>query len=200
MVSTKIGATALFAIASIAAANADIVILVGPGGVDGDENILFNEPGLIDQGLTIEGITNNTSRIVDFVGQEELVSPSGGQARVEATDGGYTDLYVELPDEPDTYTSLVFNINSSADGTVDVTIDSDNTPQVLGSFDISEGGQNFFRVIASDASVINRVTMHTSVDMMDVRQIRIGGIVPEPASFVALGCGVAMLAALRRRR
>ncbi|MGI8923678.1 MAG: PEP-CTERM sorting domain-containing protein [Fimbriimonadales bacterium] len=182
-----------------AAANADIVILPGPGDIQGDENVLFNEQGLIDTGPLVEGITNQSDLIVNFFDAfEDLTTLSGNQ--VEAVDGGFTDLSIALDGVPNTFTSLILNLNAVEDGSVDFTVEQAVGDPFMGTFDIDGAGANFFRIIALNGQLITEVTLHTTVDLEDVSQVRIGGAVPEPGTFLALGVGLAALLARRRRR
>ena len=61
-----------------------------------DENVLFNESGLWDNQNTVQGITNQTDLIIDFMGLETMVTPSGGQARIEANDGDFSQLSIQM--------------------------------------------------------------------------------------------------------
>jgi len=183
------------------AANADIVILPGPGNIPGDENVLYNEDGLLDNGPVVQGITNQSDLIVNFFDAfEDLTTPSGGQARIEAVDGGFTDLSIALDGVPNTFTSLILNLNAIADGSVDFTVQQAVGDPFMGTFDLDGEGENFFRIIASNGQLMTQVTLHTDVDLQDISQVRIGGAVPEPGTFLALGVGLAVLVARRRRR
>ncbi|MGI8923238.1 MAG: PEP-CTERM sorting domain-containing protein [Fimbriimonadales bacterium] len=182
-------------------ASADIVILVGPGNVFGDENVLYNEAGLLDNGPLVQGITNQTGAIVDFFGAgEDLVTPPRGQARVEAVDGAFTDLMIALHAEPNTFTSLIFNLNAAAKGPLDIIVSQESGGPIAGTFDLDPNGENFFRIIASKGFLIELVTIDSSVDIQDIKQVRIGGVVPEPSSLFAAAIGLCWLLACRRRR
>src|SRR4029450_6574795 len=61
-----------------------------------DENILLNT-GFI--GDPIFGTTNQTGLSVRFDGEENLTAPANGQARIEATDGLFTYLKVDVDRE-----------------------------------------------------------------------------------------------------
>ena len=62
-------------------AKADILFYFSdPGALQPEENLLFNDPGLVLNGLTVQGLTNQTSTLLDITGQELLVA-DGGQAR-----------------------------------------------------------------------------------------------------------------------
>src|SRR5687767_2151990 len=69
-------------------ARADLIIQVGRSVVQPEENLLFNEEYLIHEGNPVQGETNKTEEIYNIHGEENL-SANGGQARVEAVDGGF---------------------------------------------------------------------------------------------------------------
>jgi hypothetical protein len=83
----------IFTIAALAAlsltmaspADAGLVISLGRSDFQPDGNLLFNGDDRADAGLTAQGWTNNTHEVFEITGQEELVTPSKGQARVDAT-------------------------------------------------------------------------------------------------------------------
>jgi hypothetical protein len=194
---------------------ADIVIATG-NNPQTDENVLFNETGLAQTGLTVQGITNNSGFIVDFEGTESLNTPSAGQARIEADDGGFTDLAISLNDPTASFTSLILNINlvnisGDGDGTVQFTVDQLVGPAFVGSFSVDEAGSNFFTITAINGQRITRVTLASTVeirDIGDIRQIRIGGagitdgeepVIPEPATLSLIGLGLGTLGLIRRR-
>lgn len=164
-------------------ARADIMIVPGPGNVPGDENILFNEPGLVGTGNPVQGITNNTDFIVNFLGTETLTTPSGGQARIEGEDGAFDDLTVTLDMIGAVYTSLIFNLNAADDGQTTIRVFEDNGAETSATFDIDQNGENFFIITAINNQLISSVHVTTTVPLQDIRQIRMGGAaVPEPSS------------------
>lgn len=75
---------------------ADIAIFSSPGALQPTENVLFQSDD--PMGSTAFGLTNQTATEVTFVGMENLLTPSSGQARVEAVDGGLSDLQFFLTD------------------------------------------------------------------------------------------------------
>src|SRR5262245_38511554 len=87
------GLVAALAIAGAALplANADaaVQILAGSGGPNPSENVLFNNNP--PDGLTVQGITNLTSALVNFTGLETLHG-DGGQASLNAIDGAFSQV------------------------------------------------------------------------------------------------------------
>lgn len=184
-----------------AGANAAWVIDPTPGSLAGTENVLFNEPGLLATGPMVQGILNNSKALVSFFGAgEDLTTPPGGQARVTALDGGLTALSTAMTDPTLGIAAYQFDINSKANGSVTLDIIVLGSVVHTGTFGIKGGGSNWFRIYGTAGETMNQLDFSSTVDMMDVRQNRIGAApapVPEPSVIAGLGVGLAML--LRRR-
>ena len=184
-----------------AASQADITFTAG-NHPQVDENVQFNDPGLLMSGALVQGDTNMTSTIIDFYGAgEDLTTPNSGQARIEAADGGLTDLTmaVHAGQAYDSFTSIILNLNASKDGQVTLTA-NDGTTDFSSTFNIDKNGQNFFTITAINGETIKTFSLSSTVDLSDVRQVRVGvaQAVPEPASMAALGLGA--LGILKRRK
>ena len=69
-------------------ASADIIVFDEPPfPANPDENVLLTTDVAA---VTVTGTTNQTNSTVIFTGNETLVAPPNGQARIEAVDGGVT--------------------------------------------------------------------------------------------------------------
>ena len=177
-------------------ARADIIIDTTQGSIQPDENLLFNEPGLLDSGTTVQGITNNTGHIFDISSDIDLLTPSGGQAKVVAADSNDVfDLFFLRPHD----STLLFGefeasisiVDAQAGGTATVTAcnqngsfgatapftpsgpTQDGGPCEALTFDLTTGN-NFFVISVADVQALRGVHLTTSTGILDVSQIRVG--------------------------
>jgi hypothetical protein len=187
-------------------AHGSIILL--PGNVpQSDENILFNVGSLTQTGNPVEGITNQTGVIVNFLSDEDLTTPSGGQARVEAVDGSFTNYTFSIPGY--FYTSYIFNLNTlgNESGTATITAtDNFGTDFIFSNQTINQG-ENFFTVVAQDNQLISSVNVMSTAALEDVRQNRVGGVtageaevIPEPGTYALIAAGLGTLFLVRRRK
>ena len=201
-------ATTAMAMAAMPSA-ATIVIFQTPGAVQPAENVLFQ--GAAPTGNTATGITNTSNTMVNFVGTEALATPSNGQARIEAGDGGLNQLSFGL-DTGMGFKEVEFNIfgtGATATSTT-LTFTDQFGNNFTDTFNIVNG-QNFFSARALDNQFITNVSFTLNGDVRDVSQFRIGGVgdttvdpggggVPEPASWAMMMAGFGLVGATMRRR
>lgn len=189
-----------------APAAATITIFNNPGAVNPDENVLF---GNADQtGTTIVGTTNQTSTLVNFLGDEELQTTAAGQANLTATDGGFTTLSWGLADASLGFLEAEFNVLLGRTGTatsITVNFEDQFGNLFTDTFDLGNG-QNFIGARATDGQLITRAFFTANGTIEDARQFRIGGItetgvIPEPATWAMMVLGFGFIgSSLRRRR
>ena len=187
---------------------ASFIFHVGAGAIQPSENLLFNEEGLADVGTTIEGITNNTAAIFEVISndnpQDVLVTPSAGQARVEAQDGSFSSIMITPQEDGVFFTQLEFNVNvlNMQSGTLSLSVLDQDGVTHQDDFDPNTlaQGENYFSVDAQDGMLIQKATLTANAAIIqDVRQIRLDGVVPEPSA-LALGLFACIgLLGLRRR-
>lgn len=160
------------------------------------EEVQFNADDLILSGMMIQGITNQTDTIVEFESDEDLTIAGSGQASIEAEDGGLMMLTIGLEGDLG-FTGISFNLDAVDDGEVMImAFTSDGT--ITEDFDLRQNGVNRFILTTSDGTIIDSVKITSTVDLADVKQVRIKGIIPEPTSLALLGAGGLLM--LRRRR
>ena len=207
-----IGLMAAVAAGCIAApASAAIIIGVGAGELQPDENLLFNNDP--PPGVSIDGWTNNTGTLVTLTGGETLIA-AGGQARLDAQDNTISSTFtykglsnqlvgVNFTDPALAFTSTEFRLFGGTATQATLTF-VDTAGQVFTrTFDIPANG--FFNARAIDGQQIDYFTIAANGTIGDVRQIRIGGVVdvgvvPEPAAWALMILGFGGAGAMLRRR
>jgi hypothetical protein len=200
---TKLTFTTLALAAIGSTGHAAITFVNGGGGIPITETVQFNAPGLMLSGLVVTGAGNTTGSIVQFYDAgETLQAVAAGAARVSGTDGNFTSLSIGLEDPMLAFTGIEFNLIAEATGSVTLTGHSTKGATAMATFAISKNGANRYSVIATAPDFLDFVEISADVQIGDIRQINFNAIqvVPEPGTFLALGAGVLLIAARRRKR
>jgi hypothetical protein len=158
--------------------------------------------------LTITGCLQSDQNFgVDFTSDENIMFGAGGQARVQAIVGGFSELTIGTTG-PALFDILVLNIDevNALDGFVTFT----GVPGGTSSSFALGSGVNFFTITGSAGEGFQSVSFSVTdssgnaIDAAaDVQQVRLGGggiTVPEPTSMVLLGLGLLCAGFARRHR
>jgi hypothetical protein len=202
--------------AATRSSEAAFIVQDGNNPQPGDNNVLFQANVV---GMSIQGQLNSSNEPVQFTSQTQFLAGNGGQARVEArTANDYDAPQVDINDGiivnllPNSlrFTSLIFNSfdgtgsltikilgfnadNSPANATI--TLDDDGDPLNLGN------GSNFYTVLATAGMTMTSVEVDTNAatSYLDMRQVRIGGVMPEPGTLTLAAVGMIAAWGARRR-
>lgn len=158
-----------------APAQGDVIFTLGNNPQPDEENILLNSGAT---GTTVLGTTQTSNLTVSFSSTTDtLTEPSGGQARVESTDGAVNNITISIANG--SYTDLILNPfkgNAIDEGPATVTVVAND-----GTFTFNypspglNNGNNFLTITTSGGETILSTTIDSTNGFNDLRQPRISG-------------------------
>jgi hypothetical protein len=201
-------ALAVCAGASSFSAEAGIQILTGSNVANTTEELKFtNNP---PNGLTVQGITDPGTALVNFTGLETLVG-NGGQASLTGLDGAFSQVSWILNTPNTGYTDLEFRIdfpNATGGppdfGTITITILNQSGATFVLTNPLASNGLNAFQAQATGGDLITQVTL-SGTQWTGIQQVRLGGIeqisaVPELSTWAMMLIGFAGVGFIAYRR
>jgi hypothetical protein len=193
----------LFLLSGCVALNASVIFQPGNHPGQDEENVLFNQNGLIlGPAFTVTGEIKS-EYLVYFMSDENLFTPSLGQARVAAQDGAFRQLEISLGEN--VFNDIIFNLNTpnSTPGIAVITVTEVAGPGAIYLFPVAQG-QNFLTIAGLNGGFLRSVSISSTVDINDIRQTRISGagetVVPEPGTYMLWALGFGLTGLIRKFR
>lgn len=194
------------------AAMAGVTIQAGPSFVQPSENVMLNVD-LVPGDNVLRGTTNQTNSVVVFQsGTDNLVSPSQGQASIQAIGAGASDGLGQLAfslQNGGTFSQAEFNVLAASAGGITLSaLDAANRVIASISPTISTSGQNFFGFLADGSTPISSIQIRAAAgtNISSIGQFRLGGVssavaaLPEPGTWAMMLIGFGMIGFSMRRK
>ena len=203
--------TFLVCVLTATPARADVVFISGPTS-PAEENVLFNEPGLIQTGNPVQGRTELTNFVLNFTftqGPLTLTTTAPGEPRISAGEAVFNSLVFRFEDPLVSFTQLDFSVTADQVGFIEFTAITTTGEIFTGLSTLDAPFINPFSVVAINGQRIREVSYASPAPFtVDVRRIRVGGVaidsapIPEPATLVLLASSLIPLAGamLRKRK
>ena len=192
-------------------AHADVIFISGPTS-PAAENVLFNQPGLIQTGNPVQGTTDLTNLVMNFTffqGDLVLTTTAPGEPRISALGAVFNSLRFQFDDPLVSFTELDFAVNADQVGFITFTAITTDGDIFTGVSTLDAPLINPFSVVAINGQRLQEVSYTSPAPFtVDVRGIRVGGVaiesnpIPEPGTLALLASSLLPLAGamLRRRK
>ena len=192
-------------------ARADVLFISGPTS-PATENVLFNQPGLIQTGNPVQGRTELTNLVLNFTftqGPLTLTTTAPGEPRISAGDFVFNSLVFRFDDPLVSFTELDFSVTADQVGFIEFTAITTGGETFTGLSTLDAPFINPFSVVAINGQRLVEVSYSSPAPFtVDVRRITVGGVaiestaVPEPGTLALLASSMIPLAGaiLRRRK
>ena len=190
----------LACILAATSARADVLFITGPTS-PAAENVLFNQPGLIQIGNTVQGRTELTNFVFNFTffqGSSALTTTSPGEPRIEIPGFTFNSLLFRFDDPLISFTELDFFVNASQVGPIMFTALTTDGSIFSSDSSLDAPFINPFSVAAINGQRLLEVRYTSPAPFtVDVRRIRLGGIestaIPEPSTLALLASSLILL-------
>jgi hypothetical protein len=172
------------------ATSAQAAIFITPNGsADGLTNVTFdnNDPSA---GTIFGDLTGGNDNSVRFTSTSDILVPeASGQARVSAQTGQINDLTFSVLGSLG-FESVQLNVRS--DNAFTITAFDQFGMSATQTVNNPSNGENRFRFDTDATQFITRIVVSSASGVADVRQVRIGALVPVPGPIAGAGLPVLM--------
>lgn len=176
-------------------ARADVVFISGATS-PAAENVLFNQPGLIQTGNPVQGRTELTNFVLNFThlpGNLVLTTTAPGEPRISALGFVFNSLHFQFENPLVSFTELDFSVTADQVGFITFTAITTDGEIFTGVSTLDAPFVNPFSVVAFAGQRLREVSFSSPAPFtVDVRGVHVGGVaiesnpIPEPGTLALL--------------